>query len=368
MPNSLFTPKAPHALPGTARPSVGPPSPFTSPPAFAGQPGSSALRDAAQPRTRTGPPPVYRPAPLGVTQAKPGPFPPAPVVYRPVELAVSRQSGRPTAGPLSPASLAWPTQAVTVQCVKNTSKPDNVRANRRSTRKNDQSEEPPDDSVTQPWDGPTKRIFKPNANTKRQVRASTARKTVETASRALAGSAPVERLRRSTAAYRNITLHKRYGVPLHPELNAAIRDKKIWSGYRQDVSWSTGFPERFWSMQADKGQWVCAHAFNGICQQPTLGVHHATLEIGHKVGFYNQIVNSVDPVIVCDGTTHWQAMLFAAVRNANENYDNLSPQCQTCNRSARQRSQDDRGGGKYKPEFIALCPGHSCNATKLAYL
>jgi hypothetical protein len=198
----------------------------------------------------------------------------------------------------------------------------------------------------------------------RTKRKTTEKNTEETNTRVLAGSEPSKRSRRMSASYQNVDLFELHGVAPNQDLRQAISDKKIWDGHRKSVSWSTGFAAQFW-IDADPHHlgWQCAHAY-GDCRQPNYANAHHDLEIGHKIGFYDQIVNNCDPVDVCDGTRHWTVYLYDAVVAANEKESNLEPQCKTCNRDPRQQGKDDRGGGKYKPEDAGACDG-DCDLTKI---
>ncbi len=201
-----------------------------------------------------------------------------------------------------------------------------------------------------------------------KVRASTKKKTEDTNTKVLAGPEPTVRSRRNSAHYQNVDLFALHGVAPDQELRDAIGAKKIWSGSREDVSWSSGFPANFWNDTAVGGTWVCAHAFPGVCRQPAPAATHTQLEIGHRKGFYNQVVDSVDTSIVCDGAKHWEVMLYDDVVEANEEEPNLEPQCKSCNRDPRQKSKDDQGKGKYQPEERGACPGPGCNETKISEL
>lgn len=185
---------------------------------------------------------------------------------------------------------------------------------------------------------------------------------------ALAGGKPANRSRRNSATYANVDLFELHGEAPNAELNRAIAARKIWSGFRAAVSWSTGFADRFWARtDSGGGTWACSHRYDN-CRQPNLAAGHAQLEIGHITGFYNQIVGNVDPVVVCDGRNHWEVMLYGDVVSANEAMGNLQPQCTTCNRDPRQKRKDDEGSGKYRPEQKGTCPGARCRETKISDL
>jgi hypothetical protein len=115
-------------------------------------------------------------------------------------------------------------------------------------------------------------------------------------------------------------------------------------------------------------EWRCSHRYANCCIQDDWGNTHDNLEIGHKEGFYTHISKAVDTVVVCDGKRHWLVMLYDTVVEANEDMDNLEPQCTKCNRDPRQKSKDDQGGGKYQPEVSGPCPGDTCAETKVSEL
>jgi hypothetical protein len=202
---------------------------------------------------------------------------------------------------------------------------------------------------------------------KRELRGSTTDDTVRSKTAALSGPDPSNRQRRSSASYSNVDLHALLGSTPHQEIRDAEENKKIFSGYREDVSWSTGFASGFWDDFKKTQGWRCAIR-GPNCTHNAYSDDHDDLEIGHKHGFYTIIAESVDPKTVCDDTDHWEVYLYADVERVNENYDNLEPQCKKCNRDARQQRHDDRGGGKYQPEKKGSCPGTTCTARKVSNL
>jgi hypothetical protein len=216
---------------------------------------------------------------------------------------------------------------------------------------------------------PSKRKRDPEPNTvSKRLRSSTKQQTLETKQRQATGHPPVNRLRRKNTTYKNVNAFNSVGTNPDKDMNDAIRAKRVFSGFRKDVSWSTGFPATFWSQPKFGGQWQCAIQGDN-CKHPNLTADHSDLEIGHVHGFYNQVVSKVDPIVVCDESSHWEVYRYRDVVAANEDLSNLEPQCGACNRSVRQQRKDDHGGGKYQPEKKGHCPGKGkCTAIRLSFV
>lgn len=204
-----------------------------------------------------------------------------------------------------------------------------------------------------------------------EMRETTEESTKKANARSYAGSEPSKRNRRSSGHYRNVEVYEKFGefIQERAAIDTAVAQKKLFSGSRDDVSWSSGFPSAFWAdREVAPGMWQCAVHRPAICEQPAPAPHHHALEIGHKHGFYTTVGENVDTRTVCDGTSHWQVMLHGEVVEANENDANLEPQCGSCNRDVRQQAKDDRGKGKYQPERSGPCPGPGCGEVKIAEL
>jgi hypothetical protein len=163
----------------------------------------------------------------------------------------------------------------------------------------------------------------------------------------------------------------RKDYPPSEELKTAIRTKKIWSGDRKDVSWSSGFDSSFWTQwKHSRLGWRCETEDSGRCTHPDYRDNHHDLEIGHIEGFYRRILSgtSADLVTVCDGENHWDVYLYDTVVSANEDVSNLQPQCVMCNRSRKQRRRDlSRGEADCTPKYASVCLG-GCRFTKISLL
>lgn len=144
-------------------------------------------------------------------------------------------------------------------------------------------------------------------------------------------------------------------------LNQAIKEGKIWSGFRGSkslmpgIGWSSGFSKDWWDDYATKKfynkGWICNKQLEG-CKVSVLQTTHKGLEIGHKDSFYLHLSKSIDPKFVCDGTVHWQVYLVKDARKQNEVEDNLEPQCHPCN-----MKQHNEESGGFEPRKLENCSG-----------
>jgi len=294
-------------------------------------------------------PPVYRPNQVNAPSAQLKAANnsgldtrPEPLVYRPQE---ARASILPSIAPASRMPVSLVVQA--------------------SKRKAEHRGEEEDDDEAGDGGGGVAVAEEPRARRKTTENASQ-----ESKARAVGGRRPSERSRRlGVGGYSNVEAYEALeekGQNL--TLDAAIKGKKIFSGDRRQVPWSPGFSTEFWETRKTDSGWVCAKRGAG-CTQRGYSKDHGGLEIGHKKGFYGVVEDEVEQLLVCDGVKHWWVLRLGDVIRANEDKDNLEPQCEACNRAANQQKKDRRGKGDYGPEEIGPCPGpKKCGEDKISEL
>lgn len=193
-------------------------------------------------------------------------------------------------------------------------------------------------------------------NCYRAIRNSTKERTKQSKIDANPFEKPTDRKRRLKTDYLNVDSHGDKKT-ISESLEKAIKKKNVWSGYRKDISWSSKFAEDWWKDKKDvNGRWVCKG--NSVNCNVSVPVDtHKDLEIGHHKGFYMKMID-VETQTVCDGENHYDVYLVEDIIEANEDEDNLYPQCTVCNRDSSQRKKDRDGDDPsfgFKPKLLGSC-------------